>query len=90
MSIYSSFDAFKHLKIGRRIGYYIGDPIYNKIADGTITDIEPCDSRSHTCKPCQVMIGIDNELPDCFRWNDLCGIRYVLTNDFIKEDEFIL
>lgn len=90
MSIYSTWDAYDHLEIGRKIGYYKGDPIYNKIADGYITDIIECDNFDDECRPCNVQISIDGKPPECFRYGDKCGIRYVIKKEFIDEDEFTL
>jgi hypothetical protein len=90
MSIYSKFEAYEHLEIGLQIGYYVGDPTSERsqIKNGIITDLPECDTFEDDCLPCHCSIEINNGKPECFRYGKRTGIRYVVVNNFLNEEDF--
>ena len=93
--IYTEFEAYKHLKTGRFITLHRGYPeeaIRNDIPPltGIITSIVECPEWSRDCDPCPGLISINNDKPECYRYNSCTGIISIETEDFIKEDDFTL
>ena len=96
MSIYSTFDAYDHLEVGRKIGVYDVSPYgafaSKNISDGVITELHLCGDFVEDCLPCRYKIRVDNGRLRCMRYADRTAIRYVIVPNvvFIEEGEMEL
>lgn len=94
MAIWSTTDAYKHLKVGMYIGYYgrspWGDVSEKDLEQGVITSLEECDTGPCDEPVCNTKIGIDGRRPTCFMYNSRTAIRYVRDRQFLLEEDFEL
>jgi len=82
----------KKAKIGKLVYYYSSYEDYNSninLKSGIIKKIEECIEYFRCKKECCVLIGIDNQKPRCFYYDDRLVIKSI-SKDFIDVKEFII